>query len=127
MKLSFRLIGMVALAVLASSITMSCSDDNKSNENKIVITDGMIKPTKAPDYNAFSGGRLKSVTLSDGAKTRIADVNGNLWYQNWERPVNVTETEKAKVIEEFSKKREGVRNTQQVTWEHFWVQQVYSS
>lgn len=125
MKLSFRLIGMVALAALASSITMSCSDDNKSNENKIVITDGMIKPTKAPDYNAFSGGRLKSVTLSDGAKTRIADVNGNLWYQNWERPVNVTETEKAKVIEEFSKKREGVRNTQQVTWDHFWVQQVY--
>lgn len=128
MKLSFKLLGVSTLAVLAVGVTTSCSDSNESNdnkENKVIITDGMIKPAKTPDYNVFSGGRLKYVTLSHGAKTRIADVNGNLWYQNWERPVNVTEAEKAKVVEEFSKKREGVKNTLQVTWEHFWVQQVY--
>jgi len=121
MKTMFRSLWLLACVVLISGVMMSCKDD----EDKIVITDAMIKPTKVPDFNVFSGGRLKSVTLSDGAKTRSVDVNGNLWYQNWKRPTNVTDAEKAKVVEEFSKKREGATNTKQVTWENFWVQQVY--
>ena len=57
--------------------------------------------------------------------TRAANVNGNQWYQNWGRPTNVTEEERAKVVEEFSKKRVGEKNTISVTWKNFWVQQVY--
>ena len=65
-----------------------------------------------------------------GTTTRAHDVNGNLWYQNWERPVNVTDAEKdvnGKVIQEFSKKRENVVNSIDIDWENYWVQQVYQS
>lgn len=57
--------------------------------------------------------------------TRGHNVNGNMWYQQWERPVNVTEAEKAKVIAEFSKVREGYTHTKNLPWENYWVQQVY--
>lgn len=57
--------------------------------------------------------------------TRGHNVNGNMWYQQWERPVNVTESEKTKVITEFSKVREGATHTENLPWENYWVQQVY--
>ena len=57
--------------------------------------------------------------------TRGHNVNGNIWYQQWERPVNITEDEKAKVIAEFSKVREGATHTINLPWENYWVQQVY--
>ena len=58
-------------------------------------------------------------------QTRSHDVNGNLWYQKWERPTNVTDAEKAKVIAEFSKKRENQQATDPINWTNYWVQQVY--
>lgn len=122
MMKTINLYGLMAALLFGFLVTACSSDDD---DNSIVITDGMIKPAKAPDFNAFAGGRLKNVTFNNGSITRSHDVNGNLWYQNWERPTNVTETEKDKVVEEFSKKREGVKNTLQITWENFWVQQVY--
>jgi hypothetical protein len=124
MKNLFRLLGTGALTVLAFGLLSSCSDSEEGTKN-IVITDGMVKPAKSPDFNVFSGGRLKQVTFNRGATNRSADVNGNLWYQNWKRPTNVTEDERTKVIAAFSQKREGEKNTRQVTWENFWVQQVY--
>lgn len=57
--------------------------------------------------------------------TRGHNVNGNQWYQNWERPVNVTEAEKAKVSAEFARVREGATNTINIPWENYWVQQVH--
>jgi hypothetical protein len=59
------------------------------------------------------------------AGTRGHNVNGNMWYQSWERPVNVTEAEKAKVSAEFAKVREGATNTINIPWENYWVQQVH--
>ena len=59
------------------------------------------------------------------ASTRGHDVNGNMWYQKWERPVNVTEAEKAKVSAEFAKVREGATNEINIPWENYWVQQVH--
>ena len=64
---------------------------------------------------------------SSVATTRSANVNGNLWYQNWQRPINVTEAERQKVIEEFSKEHKNVVNTINVNWNNYWVQQVYQS
>ena len=103
-----------AIAALIGGSLASCSD-----EETIVIPD--YKPAKATDFRIYSGKTVLSSTMD----TRAANVNGNLWYQNWERPTNVTEEEKAKVIAEFSKKREGATNTLQVTWKNYWVQQVY--
>jgi hypothetical protein len=59
------------------------------------------------------------------ASTRGHDVNGNMWYQKWERPVNVTEAEKAKVTAEFAKVRENATNEINIPWENYWVQQVH--
>lgn len=109
----------LAVLVVAGNVITACSSDSENDTKTIPFNPSSIQVTKAPDFNAYSGNKILA-----GA-TRSADVNGNLWYQNWERPINVTEAEKAKVVEEFSKKREGVKNTQQITWENFWVQQVY--
>lgn len=59
------------------------------------------------------------------ANTRGHNVNGNMWYQEWERPVNVTEAEKEKVSAEFAKVRENAVNTISIPWENYWVQQVH--
>ena len=64
------------------------------------------------------------------ARTRSHDVNGNLWYQNWVRPINVgaeVSDEAKKVLEEFSKKRENMVNTINIDWNNYWVQQVHQS
>ena len=116
MKKITKLCGLTAIVLLGEVVT-ACSSDSEISQPP--FDPGSVKVTKTPDFNAYSGKK----TLA-GA-TRSHDVNGNLWYQNWQRPVNVTEAEKAKVVAEFSKKREGVKNTQQITWENFWVQQVY--
>lgn len=59
------------------------------------------------------------------AATRTANVEGNIWYKNWDTPTNVTEAERSKVVEEFSKKRENVVNTISISWPNYWVQQVF--
>ena len=116
MKKITKLCGLTAIVLLGEVVT-ACSSDSEISQPP--FDPSSVKVTKTPDFNAYSGKK----TLA-GA-TRSHDVNGNLWYQNWQRPVNVTEAEKAKVVAEFSKKREGVKNTLQITWENFWVQQVY--
>lgn len=58
--------------------------------------------------------------------TRGANVTGNLWYQNWERPVNVTDEEIEWAKQEFGKVRENTYNDVNITWENYWVQQVYT-
>ena len=122
MKKIAKLCGWVALMLLGAVMTACCDDDDM----KVALPDSfVIKPTKAPDFNAYSNRQAINGTANSRMTTRGVDVNGNLWYKNWQRPTNVTETERAKVIEEFSKKREGVKNTLQVTWTNFWVQQVY--
>ena len=57
--------------------------------------------------------------------TRAANVNGNLWYQDWERPVNITDDERSKVLSEFNKVRVNEVNTVHIDWKNYWVQQVH--
>lgn len=59
------------------------------------------------------------------AMTRAVDVNGNLWYQNWQRPTNVTAEEIAWAKEEFGKVRTNSRPWVSIEWPNYWVQQVY--
>lgn len=65
------------------------------------------------------------VASNSKGSTRSVNVNGNLWYQDWERPVNVTEAEISKVVAEFSKKRENVVNDISIDVPNYWVQQVW--
>lgn len=55
-----------------------------------------------------------------------ANVNGNLWYQDWDRPTNVTAEEIAKITELMSTPRVGAKNDIHIDWENYWVQQVYT-
>ena len=82
----------------------------------------IVNLAKTPDFNAYSGEH----SLGTGINPLDADVNGNLWYQKWDRPTNVTAEEMAKVVEEFSKVREGAVNTVHIDWQNYWVQQVYT-
>lgn len=59
--------------------------------------------------------------------TRIADKNRNQYQENYGDilPAKITAEEQAKVVAEFSKKREGVYNTKVIEWENIFIQQVY--
>jgi hypothetical protein len=80
------------------------------------------KPASNQDWG-FDGIAIFNFTQPSG--TRGHNVNGNMWYKQWERPVNVSEAEKEKVIAEFSKVRENAVNTVSIPWDNYWVQQVY--
>lgn len=114
--------GLLAAAGLCCFLT-GCSDNDANGldgQEKMQVT---MNPAQDADFKVYSGGVTIGSTFAQA--TKGANVNGNLWYQTFERPTNVTDEERAKAIEEFSKKREGAKNTLQVNWTNFWVQQVY--
>lgn len=64
----------------------------------------------------------------DLVMTRGQDMRGNLWYQDWVRPVNVTDNEKSvdgDVVKEFSKVYKEYRPVETISYENYWIQQVY--
>ena len=116
-----------SISRLAISITIemglmltACSEINPTGE---------VGPTDKPDFSLiqssdfifYSGTNLIGTTIG----TRANDASGNIWYQTWQRPTNITDEERAKVAEEFGKVRDGAKNSVSVTWKNFWVQQVY--
>ena len=100
-------------------------DMQKSAENIVVSNGGVALRT-------LDGGFVSFVdeTSSAGndavaeASTRAVNVNGNLWYQEWIRPVNVTATECDKVVKAFAEPIY-VKNSTPIPWPNYWVQQVY--
>jgi hypothetical protein len=114
---------LLSAAAVTGMLLASCTPDEKEpvvqDEQQVTFN-----VEHASDFIYYSGTSLLGSTMGTKA-TRAANVNGNQWYQNWGRPTNVTEDERAKVVAEFSKKREGEKNTISVTWKNFWVQQVY--
>lgn len=122
MTQGYKLINWAA-SVLVVGTLFSCTaesgylhdpDDNVAGGN-------VVNLLKAPDVIAYSNG----VALGDIALLS-ANVNGNLWYQDWDRPTNVTEEEIAKVLEEASKVRVGATNDIHIDWNNYWVQQVWT-
>lgn len=116
MKVS-KVLCLVSIIMGISFVTTSCSESETIGEKQGT----KFNVTHPSDFIYYSGSNMIGTTFG----TRAANVNGNLWYQDWERPTNVTEAEREKVIAEFSKKREGKKNDISVTWKNFWVQQVY--
>ena len=119
------------LALICNVFMSSCGEDlgnyNSLEEEK--------KAQFAQNFEKFYGQISSTQDWGFGdaalsavhAKTRSVNVNGNLWYQNWNRPVNVTADEAAKVLAEFSKKRENQTNTITINWNNYWVHQVHQS
>lgn len=112
-SMNFKL-SLLALGVVAGGLLTSCT-----NENEPVINGSGGIILKAPNMVAYSGDRVWGYN-----STRSADVNGNLWYQNWDTPQNVTPEEIAKVLEAV-KNPIYESNTIKIDWENYWVQQVW--
>lgn len=114
------LLFVIPIAIGMGAILTACSD-TYSRDEVIPAEQSDYNLTHSADFIFYSGTTLIGSTY----ETRANDASGNLWYQNWERPTNVTDAERQRVVEAFSQKREGEINTVSVTWNNFWVQQVY--
>lgn len=123
-----------AMALLAGFYLTSCTHDDieysSLYEEKTQSYDKVFKElygTIDPNHD-WGFKSLGSAYSGTRALTRGEDINGNIWYQNWERPVNVTDQEKNpewKVVQYF--KQERGENEITITWDNYWVQQVYKS
>lgn len=113
---NLRFFQLMVSALLFGGILSSCSYEMDLPGQ---TNNGMI--AKAPKMAASSNNHYWG--LSDG--TRSANVNGNMWYQDWDRPTNVTQEEIDKVLEAVKDPRVNAVNDITIEWENFWVQQVY--
>ena len=120
MKRNFKFYALALSLLMGGALMSACSTD----ENDPTPDNGtlVIKPVKAPDHILYSGGKVIGTTLG----SRAANVEGNLWYKNWDRPTNVTEEEIAKVLEAVKEPRVGAKNDIHIDWNNYWVQQVYT-
>ena len=99
--------------------------DIVKGQEDIVVSDGEIAlRSKVGGSVDFVAQASSAVASEEALDTRAHNVNGNLWYQDWVRPTNVTETERTKVIAAFSQPIKAY-NTTPVPWDNYWVQQVY--
>lgn len=120
-----------ALALVGMVFNTSCQNDMENYSSpeeakKAIFAENFEKFYGTPNPNqdwGFADASLASVK----AQTRAHNVNGNLWYQNWERPVNVTSSEAQKVLAAFSVKRENQTNAITINWNNYWVHQVHQS
>ena len=120
-----------ALALICNGLLTSCSEDlgnysSPEEAKKAQFAQNFEKFYGTPNPNQDWGFGDASLTRAK-ARTRGVNVNGNLWYQNWERPVNVTTDEASKVLTAFSVKRENQTNNITINWENYWVHQVHQS
>ena len=123
-----------AMALLAGFYLTSCTHDDieysSLYEEKTQTYEKVFKElygTIDPNHD-WGFKSLASANSDTRAFTRGVDINGNIWYQNWERPVNVTADEKkedGKVVKYFQQVLG--ENEITITWDNYWVQQVYKS
>lgn len=129
-----------AMALAAGLFITSCTHDDigysslyeeKTQQFDQVFKElyGTIDPNHDWGFKALGDAYDDNTsTATSRAKTRGENVKGNIWYQNWERPVNVTDKEKNEewlVVQYF--KQERGENAITITWDNYWVQQVYKS
>ena len=119
-----------ALALVCNGLLTSCSEDmgnysSLEEAKKAQFAQNFEKFYGTPNPNQDWGFGEASLTRAK-ARTRSHNVTGNLWYQNWERPVNVTSDEAKKVLAAFSVARTQT-NSIAINWNDYWVHQVHQS
>mgnify|MGYP007012484662 CR=1 FL=1 len=125
-KLIFSLIFVLMMGLNFSSCSHEVEFKSYENTAKEKFEQKFEKTFGEPAADQDWGfDNLVVFDYTQTAQTRGWNVNGNIWYQEWERPVNVTEAEKEKVTAEFAKVRENAVNTISIPWENYWVQQVH--
>lgn len=111
---------LVGLAAMTGGVFTACSSLDEPGASNPAGGFGLAK---APKVIAYSGNH----TWAPGAGvSRGVDVNGNMWYQTWDRPTNVTPEEIEKVLAAVAEPRVGAKNDIHIDWNNYWVQQVYT-
>ena len=85
-------------------------------------------PSSDQDWG-FDGTEILDLTSFTKAgtrgTTRSHNVNRNEWSGKFNVPANVTANERELVLAEFSKKRVGAVNTENVNWTDYFIYEVY--
>ena len=127
-----------SVILCAGFILASCSHDEDLYNGGDVIqqkkeefsqafkkTFGSIAPNQTWGFDRVDEYvEIPSAETTEKASTRDANVNGNLWYKDWERPKNITKDEKELVEDYFKTAFVDRVNNLSVTWENYWVTQV---
>ena len=131
---------MTGVAALAFAATLtSCSkagdlyDEGRIEKEKEVSTKKDFASQfeakfGTPDKNhnwGFDNVAVADLTSLNKATTRSHNVNRNEWANTFVIPANVTADERNLVVTEFSKKRVGVVNTENVNWADYFIYEVY--
>lgn len=97
--------------------------DAEKDVDKIVVSDGENA------MRTVVGGSVSfdDMISSDGniVATRAHDVNRNEWESKYIIPAPISDTQRNKVLEEFSKPYYGAVNTTVIPWDKIFIQQVY--
>ncbi len=125
----YLMTGMAAIVACAAMTSCSNHDDYNFEQAK---KDMYAQAFEKEFGKIASDQNWGFVDQSTG--TRSSNVNRNQWGTNKESdgvygkvkiPANVTESERDLVLAEFSKKREGVQNTNQVNWTDYFITEVW--
>lgn len=127
--IKFRKQYIMTAAAIATIGLASCSNElneaDLGNSGGNLTQIGEVSLVKTPDVVAWSGKQ----TLGNSTKaiqTRGGqNANGNMWSNTYDVPGAISQEEKDKVVAEFSKVRENWVNKTVVTWDNFFIQQVY--
>lgn len=97
--------------------------DAEKDVDKIVVSDGE-NATRTVVGGSVS---FDDMISSDGniVATRAHDVNRNEWESKYIIPAPISDTQRNKVLEEFSKPYYGAVNTTVIPWDKIFIQQVY--
>lgn len=121
-------------ALILSFMAVSCNHDIDSYDYSQHVTDiyntAFVKTFGQPASNQTWG--FEGKTLPFGNVTRSAQPNSNQWgttddnskYIDYPRPADITDAERAKVLNVFNQKGK-TSYEPLVIWENFFVQQVY--
>lgn len=113
-----------ALAAIAVTGMTACSNTLDGFGNGGGVAGNGPSLVRSADVIAWSGTETLGATRANMTRAN-QNANGNMWASTYRVPSDITTEEREKVVAEFSKVRENWKNQTVVTWDNFFVQQVY--
>ena len=121
-----------AMALMAGFYLTSCTHDDVGYsslyEEKTQTYDKVFKELYGTiDPNHDWGFKALGSTYNDTrALTRAVDDNGNIWYQNWERPYNVNlSTAEINELKALLTREPETYNAEIFPYENYYIEQIY--